>query len=161
MNTTDFDIAEFRKTLGQFATGVTVITTLDDAGARVGVTANSFNSLSMEPPLILWSLRNSAYSLPAFAQAEFFNVHILGLGQHELSKCFARRHTDKFGGIETSKGLGGTPVLPEHAALLECKTAHHYAGGDHVIIVGEVIKYSRKDMAPLVIHAGQYTRIND
>ncbi len=159
MNTTNFDKTEFRKTLGQFATGVTVITTLDGEGGRVGVTASSFNSLSMEPPLILWSLRNSAYSLPAFAQAEFFNVHILGLGQHELSRCFARHGTDKFGQIKTAKGLGGTPILPEHVALFECKTAHHYAGGDHVIIVGEVMRFSRKDMEPLVIHDGQYTNI--
>jgi len=159
MNVTSFDKPEFRKALGQFATGVTVITTLDEVGARVGVTANSFSSLSMEPPLILWSLRNSAYSLPAFAQAKFFNVHILGFGQHELSKCFARRGIDKFANIETTKGLDGTPILPDHAALFECKTAHRYAGGDHVIIVGQVMKFSRKDMAPLVIHDGQYATI--
>ncbi len=160
MNTPDFDKAEFRKTLGQFATGVTVITTLDGEDRRVGVTVSSFNSLSMSPPMILWSLGKSAYSLPAFQQATYFNVHVLGAGQGALSRCFSRPGTDKFGGIKTQKGLRGTPILPEHAALFECKTAHLYEGGDHIIIVGEVVKFSCNTTTPLVFHGGQYRGID-
>ncbi|MCF6221340.1 MAG: flavin reductase family protein [Robiginitomaculum sp.] len=161
MSNADFDKAEFRKTLGQFATGVTIVTTLDKAGEAVGVTASSFNSLSMKPPMILWSLDKSAYSLPAFEHTKHFNVHVLGSGQDALSNCFAKPGTDKFDGIKTSKGLGGVPILPEYSALFECKTAHHYAGGDHIIIVGEVLKFSRNNTTPLVFHGGQYAGIGN
>ena len=160
MSSEDFDKTEFRKTLGQFATGVTIITTLDADGEAIGVTASSFNSLSMHPPMILWSLDKASYSRPAFEQAEFFNVHVLGLGQDQLSNRFSKPKTDKFDGIKTQKGLGGVPVLPDHAALFECKTAHIYAGGDHIIIVGEVVKFSRNAQNPLVFHRGQYTGID-
>ena len=160
MNTPDFDKAKFRKTLGQFATGVTVITTLGADERRVGVTVSSFNSLSKNPPMILWSLGKSAYSLPAFQQADFFNVHVLGAEQGALSRCFSNPGADKFNGIKTQKGLGGAPVLPEHAALFECKTAHLYEGGDHIIIVGEVIKFSCNNTTPLVFHRGQYRGID-
>jgi len=160
MSNTDFDKTEFRKALGRFATGVTIITTLDKDGEAVGVTASSFNSLSMNPPMILWSLDKSAYSLPAFEHTPYFNVHVLGSGQDALSNCFAKPSTNKFKGIKTSKGLGGVPILPEYSALFECKTAHHYEGGDHIIIVGEVLKFSRKNEAPLVFHGGQYAGID-
>ncbi|MCF6275784.1 MAG: flavin reductase family protein [Robiginitomaculum sp.] len=161
MSNADFDKAEFRKTLGQFATGVTIVTTLDKAGEAVGVTASSFNSLSMKPPMILWSLDKSAYSLPAFQHTQYFNVHVLGAGQDALSNCFATAGNDKFNGIKTTKGLAGVPILPEYSALFECKTAHHYAGGDHVIIVGEVLKFSRNTAPPLVFHGGQYAGIGN
>ncbi len=161
MDNTNFDIAEFRKTLGQFATGVTIITTLDKDGGAVGVTASSFNSLSLKPPMILWSLDRSAFSLPAFEHTQYFNVHVLGSGQNALSKCFSTSGTNKFDGIKTSKGLAGIPILPKYAALFECKTAHHYAGGDHVIIVGEVLKFSRTDASPLVFHDGQYAELGN
>ncbi len=160
MSKADFDKTEFRKTLGQFATGVTIITTLDKDGEAVGVTASSFNSLSMKPPMILWSLDKSAFSLAAFQHTKYFNVHVLGSGQDALSNCFAKPSTDKFNGIKTSKGLGGIPVLPEYAALFECETAHHYEGGDHIIIVGEVLKFSRNNTTPLVFHGGQYAGID-
>lgn len=160
MDSVSFDKAEFRKTLGRFATGVTIITTLDEDGNAVGVTVNSFNSLSMKPPMILWSLDKSANSMPAFKHTPYFNVHVLGTGQNALSACFAKPKTDKFSGIKTKKGLGGVPILPECSALFECKSAHHYEGGDHIIIVGEVIKFSRNDVAPLVFHGGQYAGID-
>ncbi len=160
MSNTNFNKAEFRKALGRFATGVTIITTLDKDGLSIGVTASSFNSLSMNPPMILWSLDKSAYSLPAFEHTPYFNVHVLSTGQGELSNCFAKPNTDKFKGIETIKGLGGIPILPEYSALFECKTAHHYEGGDHIIIVGEVIKFSRNNNTPLVFHGGQYAGID-
>lgn len=160
MSKADFDISEFRKTLGHFATGVTIITTLDKQGAPVGVTASSFNSLSLDPPMILWSLAQSAYSLPAFQHTKYFNVHVLGSGQDALSNCFAKPGTDKFCGIKTKKGLGGVPILPEYSALFECETAHHYEGGDHIIIVGEVVKFSRNKANPLLFHGGQYAGID-
>jgi len=160
MSHTKFNKTEFRKTLGRFATGVTIITTLDKEGGAVGVTASSFNSLSMKPPMILWSLNKSAYSLAAFEHTPYFNVHVLGTGQDALSNRFAKPGTDKFNGIKTSKGLGGVPILPEYSALFECKTAHHYEGGDHIIIVGEVIKFNRNNEAPLVFLDGEYAGID-
>ncbi len=160
MSEADFDKTEFRKTLGQFATGVTIITTLSESGKAAGVTASSFNSLSMNPPMILWSLNKSAYSLPAFQHTKYFNVHVLGAGQDALSNCFAKHGSDKFNDIKTSKGLGGIPILPKYAALFECETAHHYEGGDHIIIVGEVLKFGSNNTTPLVFHGGGYAGLD-
>lgn len=160
MSESKFDKMEFRRTLGQFATGVTIITTLDTSGEPIGVTASSFNSLSMDPPMILWSLDKRAYSLPAFEHTAHFNVHVLAAHQHEWSNRFAKPGTNKFKGIDVEKGLGGVPILPDYAALFECVTAHHYEGGDHVIIVGEVLRFNRNGKRPLVFHRGQYTGVD-
>ena len=151
---------EFRKTLGQFATGVTIVTTLDKGAAPVGITCSSFNSLSMDPPMILWSLAKSAYSLPAFEHAKYFNVHVLSADQGQMSNNFSRSGNNKFSGVDYAKGLGDIPVLKGYAALFECETAHHYDGGDHVIIVGTVVAFRRKNKTPLVFHGGQYAGID-
>ena len=151
-----FNQKGFRDTLGQFATGVTIITTLDGDGAPVGITASSFNSVSMDPPLVLWSLAKNAYSLACFEKAEYYNIHILGIDQEEMSNRFARPGTDKFNTIEFHAGRGDTPVLKDCAALLECRTRHQYDGGDHIIFVGEVLSHSHSAKKPLVFHQGQY-----
>src|SRR4249919_2131388 len=110
MNT--IDAREFRGALGAFTTGVTIVTTRDDGGHDVGLTVNSFNSVSLEPPLVLWSLARNAASLPAFVAAEHFAVHILAADQEPLSNRFAQRGADKFAGLELARGEGGVPLLP-------------------------------------------------
>src|SRR6185503_13266212 len=114
------DAREFRNALGAFTTGVTIVTTCDGAGRDVGLTVNSFNSVSLEPPLVLWSLARSSASLAAFVEAPYFAVHILGARQEALSNCFARRGADKFAGLELVRGHGGVPLLDGCAARFEC-----------------------------------------
>lgn len=147
---------DFRNTLGKFATGVTIITTLDADGVPVGVTASSFNSVSMEPPLVLWSLAKDALSLPAYQESGAFNVHVLSADQDALSNLFARRGADKFAGLDFAPGQNGMPLLPGCAAIFQCETRHQYDGGDHYIFVGEVLACENSDRAPLVFHGGQY-----
>ncbi|MBL4893307.1 MAG: flavin reductase family protein [Emcibacter sp.] len=151
-----FDQKGFRDTLGQFATGVTIITTLDKNGDPVGITASSFNSVSMDPPLVLWSLAKNAFSLSCFQNAEYFNIHILSADQEDISNHFARAGTDKFHDMDFRSGRGNTPVLNNYAALLECRTRHQYDGGDHIIFVGEVLSHHHNAKKPLVFHQGQY-----
>jgi 3-hydroxy-9,10-secoandrosta-1,3,5(10)-triene-9,17-dione monooxygenase reductase component len=151
-----FDATGFRKALGSFATGVTIITTRDDAGAPVGLTVNSFNSVSLNPPLVLWSLAETSASLPIFRAASHWAVHVLSSGQEALSGRFARRGEDKFAGAELENGLANVPLLRGCSARFQCRTAFQYEGGDHVIFVGEVLAFDRADVAPLVFHAGRY-----
>lgn len=149
--------SDLRRALGQFPTGVTVITTTDDQNRPVGMTANSFNSVSQAPPLILWSVDKSALSASAFSQAEHFAVNILGKHQTDMANSFARRGTDKFAGIPFTEGRGGCPILKNLAAYLECKTWSVYEGGDHWIIVGEVLGYRYYDhVVPLVFAQSSY-----
>jgi len=147
---------EFRNALGAFTTGVTIVTTRDPAGHDVGLTVNSFNSVSLEPPLVLWSLARSSASLAAFVEAESFAVHILGARQEALSNRFARRGSDKFAGLELARGHGGVPLLDGCAARFECRTAYRHEGGDHEIFVGEVLTFEHFDEAPLVFQKGGY-----
>jgi len=151
-----FDPMEFRKALGTFATGVTIITTRADDGTPLGLTVNSFNSVSLDPPLVLWSLANNSNSLDAFRNAQHWAVHVLATDQEELSGRFARRGIDKFAGLETEVGVGGTPLLMGCAARFECRTASQYQGGDHLIFIGEVLAFKRDETAPLVFHGGKY-----
>ena len=147
---------EFRNALGQFATGVTIVTTMDADNNPVGVTASSFNSVSLDPPLVLWSLAKTAHSMPAYQNSGGFNVHVLAGHQSELSNQFARSSNDKFEGVKWSPCKQGFPLLPEYAALFRCKTHFQYEGGDHIIFVGEVIDYQKHDFPVLVFHAGRY-----
>ncbi|TMH02692.1 MAG: flavin reductase family protein [Betaproteobacteria bacterium] len=155
-DTCTVDPREFRNALGAFTTGVTIVTTCDAAGRDVGLTVNSFNSVSLEPPLVLWSLARSSASLAAFVEAEYFAVHILGARQEALSNLFARRGADKFAGIELERGQGGVPLLDGCAARFECRTAYRHEGGDHEIFVGEVLNFEHFDRPPLVFQKGGY-----
>ncbi|MCB8880231.1 flavin reductase [Acidisoma cellulosilytica] len=146
----------FRNALGSFATGVTVITARAADGADVGVTANSFNSVSLDPPMILWSIGKNSSSLAAFMQAENFVVHILATDQEALSGRFAKSGTDKFAGIEVERGQGDVPMLKGCAARFQCRTAFRHEAGDHYIIVGEVSDFDHDDHAPLAFHGGRY-----
>ena len=152
-----FDKKAFRYALGQFPTGVTVITTLDEEGNPIGVTASSFNSVSMDPPLVLWSVGRNAYSSKIFEQAEHFIVNVLAESQVDISNTCARQGEDKFANIEYKSGLGGCPVLADTAACFECKTWQLYDGGDHIIVVGEVVNYKNNQaLKPLVFARGSY-----
>ncbi len=157
MSKTEFDPKDFRRALSQFPTGVTVITTLDAEGKPVGVTASSFNSVSMDPTLVLWSIDKAALSRDCFEKAEYFAVNILGRDQVATSNNFASRGEDKFANVGYSAGIGGAPLLNDYAAQFECKTWAVYEGGDHLILVGEVIDYRYNDnIQPLVFARGSY-----
>lgn len=153
---TPIDIREFRNALGSFTTGVTIVTTRDQQGRDVGMTANSFNSVSLDPPLVLWSVAKSSSSLPAFANAEYFAVHILAAEQEPLSNVFAKKGADKFAGLELGRGHGGVPLLGNCSARFECRTAYRYEGGDHEIIVGEVVLFENYQRPPLAFQSGGY-----
>lgn len=153
---TTFDPQDFRRALGMFATGVTIVTARMEDGTPVGVTANSFNSVSLNPPLVLWSLAKNARSLEAFSKAGCWNVHILSDQQQALSNLFARAGEDKFRGLALDTGLNEAPLLPGCSARFQCRTMFQYEGGDHVIFVGEVIGYDRSESPPLLYVTGSY-----
>jgi len=147
---------DFRKALGSFPTGVCVVTTLCDDGLPVGVTCSSFNSVSLDPPLILWSLGKNAYSRAAFERASHWAVHILNSGQEQISNRFARAGEDKFADIRIEDGIAGIPLLPDYLTRFQCATEHVYDGGDHIILVGRVLSIDQQSSLPLVFHAGRY-----
>ncbi len=154
MNT--FDSRDFRKTVGAFTTGVTVVTTLDAAGRPYGVTANSFSSVSLDPPLILWSQSVTSTSYPAFRDCERFVVNILADHQVQTSNQFAKSRDDKFLGIAVRPGLGGVPIIEDCAAHLECTKVAAYPGGDHVVYIGQVERMHRSPRRPLAFGDGRY-----
>jgi 4-hydroxyphenylacetate 3-hydroxylase, reductase component len=149
------DQRAFRRTLGQFATGVTVITTKlgEDLFA---ITANSFSSVSLSPPMVLWSLRKESRSLAAFQQSDRFAINILAADQIELSSHFSRAATDKFASCVWQEGIGGVPLLDDVAAQFECRRAAQYDGGDHVIFLGHVEYFRCFDRAALLFAQGRY-----
>lgn len=156
-----FDPQVLRRAFGQFATGVTIVTTRDAGGGPVGVTASSFNTVSLSPPLVLWSLGRQSLSFKAFAEARHFAVHVLAAGQRALSDRFARAATDKFGGMALRAGTGGVPVIEAVETVFECETEHRYDGGDHLILVGRVLRLSlpAEPPEPLVFHHGRYAAV--
>lgn len=156
MNSSTFDARDFRQTLGMFATGVTIVTARAEDGRAVGVTVNSFNSVSLEPPMVLWSIAKSAYSRAVFSACGNWNVHILSAGQEALSNRFARSGGDKFAGLALDSDAGQAPLIPGCSARFQCRTAFQYDGGDHIIFVGEVTAYDRSALAPLLYVTGGY-----
>ena len=155
MPETPFDTREFRNALGNFATGVTIITAKGPNGELVGVTANSFNSVSLDPPLVLWSLDKGSPSLQILEDSSHFCVHILSDKQSDECMAFAKSGTDKFGCVKFSEGLGGAPLLEGCLARFECRNVVHHDGGDHVIIVGEVERYETNEGDPLIFFRGK------
>ena len=156
---TTLDPRAFRDALGTFATGVTIVTTRDPQGADVGLTANSFNSVSLDPPMVLWSLALNSGNLPAFRQARWWAVHVLASEQESLSGRFATRDVDRFAGLELARGPGDIPLLEGCAARFICRTAYEYEGGDHAIFVGHVLEFDRAGRPPLIYHEGKYGRV--
>ncbi|MCO8250349.1 flavin reductase [Comamonas thiooxydans] len=151
-----FDPKDFRRALGMFGTGVTIVTTRAENGEPVGITANSFNSVSLEPPMVLWSLAKNARSLPVFQNADTWNVHILSNEQEALSNRFARAGEDKFSGLPLDSEAAHAPLLQDCSARFRCKTAFQYDGGDHIIFVGEVTDYDANPHPPLLYVTGGY-----
>ncbi|MFD5599352.1 flavin reductase family protein [Leucobacter sp. NPDC058333] len=156
VDTADFDPRDLRAAFGQFATGVTVVTTVTPDGERIGVTANSFTSLSMDPPLVLWCPGRHLRSLPAFETATHFAINVLASNQHGLSGKFATGSTDKFDGVAVREGIAGIPVLEGTLATFECETVARHEAGDHVIYVGQIRRYAHAQAKPLVFHGGSY-----
>ena len=156
MTTEAFSAREFRDALSSFATGVTVVTCLDADGEPVGATASSFNSVSMDPPLILWSITKTAYSADAFINAKHFVVNVLSAEQMDMSNKFARSGTDKFADVTVELGLGGAPTLPGAITCFECEAWATYDGGDHEIIVGKVKGIRSNGGSGLVFYRGAY-----
>lgn len=158
------DVADqraLRTALGRFATGVTVITCVDAQGTRIGLTANSFNALSLDPPLVLWSLRQSSPSLAAFGAASHFAVNVLGEAQVDLSRRFAAPGDDKFGEGAWAAGEGGAPLLAGCAAVFQCQTVSRQDAGDHVLFIGRVLQFSEAPIAPLLFQAGHYRMLGE
>ncbi|WP_206338600.1 p-hydroxyphenylacetate 3-hydroxylase reductase component [Antarcticimicrobium sediminis] len=155
------DPKAFRRALGNFATGVTIITACAPDGTKVGVTASSFNSLSMDPPLILWSSMKTARSCAVFEAATHFAVNILASDQMEMSNHFARQQEDKFAGVAHEDGLGGAPIFPNCAGRFQCEAYDRLDGGDHWIFVGRVIAFDDFGRSPLCFHQGSYAMVYD
>lgn len=155
----EFDTRAFRRALGNFATGVTVITARDSSGRQVGVTANSFNSVSLDPPLILWSIDKRSTSHEVFQEASHFAVNVLAADQIDLSNNFARPKDDRFAGIEYEAGVGGAPVFEDCSARFHCEKYQQLDGGDHWILVGKVVAFDDLGRAPLLYHQGAYSMV--
>ena len=150
------DSRGLRTALGQFATGITVVTTRASTGGFVGLTVNSFSALSLEPPLVLWSLRCTSPSLPVFQGAERFVVNVLAEAQVEVSRRFASPLPDKFDGVAHAESTIGLPLLHGAAAWFECRTVSQQMAGDHCLFIAEVENFTASELAPLLFHAGGY-----
>lgn len=158
---TSHDPRDFRSALGCFPTGVCIVTTRAPDGTPHGLTINSFSSVSLDPPMILWSLARSAGSAAVFRDAEHFAVNVLAANDQALSTHFARSGADKFSAFPHRfiEGKDGTPVLQGAAATFECHTRHRYYGGDHIILIGNVERYRWSEAAPLLFHRGRYADV--
>jgi flavin reductase (DIM6/NTAB) family NADH-FMN oxidoreductase RutF len=155
----EFDTNYFRAALAQFATGITVVTTRTADGALHGLTVNSFNSVSLAPPLVLWSLATAARCMPAFGAASYYTVNVLASHQLELALRFSRPMHNRFEALEFSSSPHGLPILPGVAAWFECRSRSRYHEGDHVIFVGEVEHCHANPSKPLGFHGGKFIAI--
>ncbi|MCU1758419.1 flavin reductase [Pseudomonas sp. 14P_8.1_Bac3] len=151
-----FDGRALRDAFGSFATGVTIVTTVGPGGVDIGLTANSFSSVSLDPPMVLWSLARTSLNMDAFRNSGHFAVHILSADQEALSSRFASKGVDRFEGLVLDRGPDGVPLLPDCMARFTCKLAYQYEGGDHVIFVGEIVDFGHSARKPLVFHGGRY-----
>jgi 4-hydroxyphenylacetate 3-hydroxylase, reductase component len=156
---TTFDTRAFRRALGNFATGVTVVTAATSSGRKVGVTANSFNSVSLDPPLILWSIDKRSSSHEVFEEASHFAVNVLAADQIDLSNNFARPKDDRFADIEYDPGEGGSPVFADCSARFHCEKFQQVDGGDHWIMIGKVVAFDDFGRSPLLYHQGAYSMV--
>jgi len=160
----NFDAAEFRRALGEFATGVTVITTRAANGDLIGITASSFNSVSLRPPLVLWSLAKTSNSMSVFEANSHYVVNVLSASQLDLCQRFAQLKGDRFAGVAHAAGATGMPILTGSLAWFECHNRSRYDEGDHVIFVGEVehceLAPDANRHAPLIFHRGQFHTVD-
>jgi flavin reductase (DIM6/NTAB) family NADH-FMN oxidoreductase RutF len=152
----DLDARALRSALGAFATGVTIVTCRDESGEPVGLTVNSFNALSLDPPLVLWSLRLASPSLAAFDAAEHFAINVLAEGQVDFSRRFASALPGKFDDGPWHDGLHRVPLLTGCAASFECERVSRQDAGDHRLYIGRVLRHAWQTVPPLVFHRGHY-----
>ena len=153
------DLKEFRHCLGKFATGVTIVTCSDGDGKPCGITANSFNSVSLEPPLVLWSIAKVSDSLNAYLEAQHFAINILTNDQRDLSHHFAQSKHTLFDGVEMSNNENGVPLFPNTLGRLECSTVQIHEAGDHFIIIGRVESFEARKGEPLLFYNGDYAAL--
>ncbi len=150
------DINGFRSALGRFATGITIVTAQPDDAPAIGLTVNSFNSVSLDPPLVLWSLNRQAHSLPIFSHVGHFGVSVLSAHQMDLSQRFASPIEDRFVGVDVFTSVTGAPLIQNSTAWFDCQCRHYYEGGDHLIFVGEVLAFGVSDLPALLYEGGKY-----
>ena len=156
------DTLPLRQALGEFTTGITVVTARSAPRQNeelAGITVNSFASVSLDPPLVLWSIGLGASSFKVFERCEHFAVNVLAIDQTDYSRRFAQPGADKFADIDWRPGLGGSALLPGCCAWFECRTEARYEGGDHLILIGRVEQFRRAERPPLVFHRGAYTAL--
>lgn len=156
MSASAIDRRELRRTLACFPTGVTVVTTVAPSGEYVGLTVNSFNSLSLDPPLVLWSLTAASRSMAAFEHATHFAINVLARDQVEISRMFSSKAAHKFENMELKPGIGGAPLIAGCAAYIECRIHSRQHGGDHMLFIGEVERHRASSKQPLVFLHGHY-----
>ncbi len=158
-----FDSQDYRTALGCYATGVAVVSLLDAEGLPRGVTVNSFNSVSLDPPLVSFCIDRAAYSFPSFQKAEHFVVNVLAEAQEALSVRFASPHPDKWDGIAYDVWETGAPILPGCLVNLECTLDALHDAGDHIIVIGKVVKLAMGPAGsrPLLYFRGSYGKIAD
>jgi len=151
---------DLRNTLGRFATGVTVVTALSPEGIPIGLTISSFNSVSLDPPLILWSLSLNSPNIEAFCNAGHYAVNVLSAQQQEISNRFASRMENRFTGLHMRTGLSGVPLIEGCCAWFECAPEVQYPGGDHLILVGRVERFTTGEAdSPLIFHNARYHQL--
>ncbi len=162
VQTPSFDPIELRNVFGQFATGVTVITTVAEDGTLVGLAANSFSSVSLDPALVSWGLDLNAPSLSAFKSHGHFAINIMGEDSKDLVMNFARPSDDKFANVAYTTGRAGLPLLDKANAVLECRTHQTIRGGDHEIFIGEILNFDNRDsQPPLLFHKGTFAKLGE
>jgi flavin reductase (DIM6/NTAB) family NADH-FMN oxidoreductase RutF len=147
-----------RDVLGCFATGVTIITACRADGQPIGLTVNSFNAVSLDPPLVLWSQNCQSSNAPVFAHTAYFAVNILAGDQEPLARQFASKVPDRFAGVDYQLSAEGVPLIAGCAAWLICRTSHHYPEGDHVIHLGQIVRCQHTAQPALLFHRGQFAQ---
>jgi flavin reductase (DIM6/NTAB) family NADH-FMN oxidoreductase RutF len=156
----DFGERAFRDALSEFATGVTIIATRESRPGRAptytGFTANSFNSVSLAPPLVVWSLGNDARTLAAFENSERYAISVLAHEQVAIARRFSRPHADRFAAVPFTLGWAGAPLIEGAVAWFECRHHSRQVAGDHMLFVGEVVRCSRRHGPGLVFHHGRF-----
>jgi len=161
----EFDRLEFRNALGSFATGVAVVTARDASGKPAGLTVNSFASVSLDPPLVLWSLSLYSPALALFQHCSHYAINILAADQIDVSMHFARpsdeKSEDSFAGLNFESGHSGVPLLQGCCAWFECRNQTRHAGGDHLIFVGLVDTYRCQERPPLIFQGGMYRKLDN
>jgi flavin reductase (DIM6/NTAB) family NADH-FMN oxidoreductase RutF len=159
-----FDSREFRNALGCYATGIVIMTACGPDGRLAGVTVNSFASVSLEPPLVLWSLSLYSPSLAAFQHCHHYAINVLAADQIDHSQRFSRPSNgaaSKFDGLSFDTGRGGAPLLHDACAWFECRNETRHPGGDHLIFIGLVEAFRRNERPPLLYHAGRYRTLSE